>query len=311
MACEPRKALQGLNHSIPARRDWSPWRSALGGGWASLFTRKGLRYVLLQCLQGWRTVLPFIRRRPDERANARRNDSAPSGRVALLGLTRLLVRGKTLALAGLVVAWLLANGACLPPARAAAPAGTVVTHVIHVTHAAAPAQPASGQGTGGLLSIDPGMALFTLVIFLVLLAVLGRYAWTPLITGLKRREDAIRENIEAAAAAQAKVEQTRRQLEEKIAQVQQAAALQLQQAKADAARAADAIRQRAEAETKALKDQALRDIQMAQQQAMRELAVKAADLSVDIAERLLQRHLNDVDREKLLEESVSTGLLSP
>ncbi len=310
MTCEPRTALKGPHHSVPAGRDGSPWLSALGRRWASRFTRKGLRHVSLQRLRRWRTALPFTRHRPNERADAKLKASTPSGWVTLPGLTRLLARGTTRALAGLMVAWLL-NGAWLPATLAAAPAGPVVTHVIHVTHAAAPVQPASRQGTGGLLSIDPGMALFTLVIFLVLLAVLGRYAWTPLITGLKRREDAIRENIEAAAAAQAKVEQTRRQLEEKIAQVQHAAALQLQQAKADAARAADAIRQRAEAETKALKDQALRDIQMAQQQAMRELAVKAADLSVDIAERLLQRHLNDVDREKLLEESVSTGLLSP
>lgn len=161
-----------------------------------------------------------------------------------------------------------------------------------------------GSGGGGLLSVDPGTALFTLVIFIVLITVLGKIAWRPLLKGLESRENAIRESIHAAAEAQAQVEQTRKRLEEKIAEVQQQASLSLQQAKADAAKAAELIHQRAEAESKAVKDQALRDIQTAKEQALLELAARAADLSVSIAGRILEREINVSDRQRLLDESL-------
>ena len=159
-------------------------------------------------------------------------------------------------------------------------------------------------GGGGLLSVDPGTALFTLVIFIVLISVLGKIAWRPLLKGLESRENAIRDSIHAAAEAQAQVEQTRKRLEEKIAEVQQQAALSLQQAKADAAKAAELIHQRAEAESKAIKDQALRDIQTAKEQALLEIAASAADISVSIAGRILEREINVSDRQRLLDESL-------
>ena len=161
-----------------------------------------------------------------------------------------------------------------------------------------------GGGGGGLLSVDPGTALFTLVIFVVLISVLGKIAWRPLLKGLESRENAIRESIHAAAEAQSQVEQTRKRLEEKIAEVQQQAALSLQQAKADAAKAAELIHQRAEAESKAIKDQALRDIQTAKEQALLEIAASAADISVSIAGRILEREINVSDRQRLLDESL-------
>ncbi len=167
--------------------------------------------------------------------------------------------------------------------------------------AAASAQPGGGKS---FLSVDPGTALFTLVIFLLLIAVLGKVAWRPLLKGLESRENAIRDSIHAAAEAQAQVDQTRKRLEDKIAEVQQQAALSLQQAKADAAKAAELIHQRAEAESKAIKDQALRDIQAAKEQALLEIASRAADLSVSVAGRILEREINVSDRQRLLDESL-------
>ena len=181
--------------------------------------------------------------------------------------------------------------------------------VLAVSSATGMAQAATSGSRGNagemLMSINAGMALVTLVIFTVLLMVLGKYAWRPLIEGLKSRENAIRDSIQAAADAQAQVEQTRKQLEEKIADVQRQAAQQLQQAKIDAAKAADLIRQRAESESRALKDQALRDIQAAKQQALADIANHAADISVDIATRIIGREINAQDQRKLLDESLA------
>jgi F-type H+-transporting ATPase subunit b len=163
----------------------------------------------------------------------------------------------------------------------------------------------SSQEGASLMSIQVGMAAITLVIFVLLIVLLGKFAWRPLITGLKRREDAIRESIRAAAEAEAQVEQTRKNLEEKIAEVQRQAAMQLQQAKADAAKAAELIRQHAEAESRAIKDQALRDIQNAKQQALSDIAQQSVELSLRMASKILARNLTVEDQQRLVEQTVS------
>ncbi len=161
-----------------------------------------------------------------------------------------------------------------------------------------------GGGAGGLLSIDPGMAFFTLVIFIILLTVLGKFAWRPLLQGLKQREQAIRESVQAAADAQARVDQTRKQLEEKIAEVQRQAAEQLTQAKTEAVRVADMIRRKAETEAQGIKDQAIKDIESARDQALMDIAGRTADLSVAIAGKILRREIGPIDRDRLLQESL-------
>ncbi|NNM84979.1 MAG: F0F1 ATP synthase subunit B [Phycisphaerales bacterium] len=161
-----------------------------------------------------------------------------------------------------------------------------------------------GGGAGGLLSIDPGMAFFTLVIFVILLAVLGKFAWRPLLQGLKQREQAIRESVQAATDAQARVDQTRKQLEEKIAEVQRQAAEQLNKAKTEAVRVADMIRRKAETEALGIKDQAIKDIESARDQALMDIASKTADLSVAIAGKILRREIGPIDRDRLLQESL-------
>ncbi len=190
-------------------------------------------------------------------------------------------------------------------ARWAVPAAAVIVSLAGASMAYASGGSKSSQEGASLMSIQVGMALITLIIFILLITLLGKFAWRPLITGLKRREDAIRESIRAAAEAEAQVEQTRKNLEEKIAEVQRQASMQLQQAKADAAKAAELIRQHAEAESRAIKDQAIRDIQSAKQQALSEIAEQSVELSLRMAGKILARNLTVEDQHRLVEETVS------
>lgn len=190
-------------------------------------------------------------------------------------------------------------------ARWTAPIAAAIITLASASMAYASSGDKSSQEGASLMSIQVGMAVITLIIFILLIAILGKFAWRPLITGLKRREDAIRESIRAAAEAEAQIERTRKDLEEKIAEVQRQAAMQLQQAKADAAKAAELIRQHAEAESRAIKDQALRDIQNAKQQALSEIAEQSVELSARMAGKILARNITADDQQRLIEETVS------
>ena len=108
--------------------------------------------------------------------------------------------------------------------------------------AAATAPAAPEEAKGGLLDADPGTAFFTVIIFVALLIILRVTAWKPILGGLKDRERAIRDSIEAAKKAKDEAERTTRELEARMAECSGRAAQQLQQAKADALKVAESIR---------------------------------------------------------------------
>ena len=153
--------------------------------------------------------------------------------------------------------------------------------------------------------LDLWTLLTTIIIFLVLLAVLKKTAWKPILGGLKARENAIRDSVEAAAKAKAEAERTTRELEAKMAEVQRQAAASLQQAKADAVKVADTIRQQAETEAAALKDRTLREIEGAKQQALSEINSHAAALATAVAGKILKRSVTADDQQRLVDESLA------
>ena len=212
-----------------------------------------------------------------------------------------IMRLKNFGLAG-VVAMTLFTGAAVSmaaPGDVATP--PTVTETVARTEAPAAEKPADPIGA----ELDVGTLLVTIVIFVCLFIVLRATAWKPILTGLKAREGAIRDSIEAAAKAKADAEKTTKDLEAKMAEFQRQASQQLQQAKADAQKVADTIRQQAEAESAALKDRTLREIDGAKQQALSEINTYAAELGTAVARKILQRNVNSDDQQRLVDESLA------
>jgi len=202
---------------------------------------------------------------------------------------------------------LLLNGVVMAGAPGAAGAATRQTvETVHTT---------AGGGHGeaaGSAEADPvkdnlhlGSFIASITIFVLLVLVLSKTAWKPILTGLKNREQAIRDSIEAAQRAKADAERTTKELEARIGESQRQAAAQLNQAKADAQRVADTIRQQAEAESAALKDRTLREIDAAKQQAVADINSHAAELGTAVARKILQRSVTVDDQQRLVEESLS------
>ena len=71
-------------------------------------------------------------------------------------------------------------------------------------------------GLGSLISIEPGSMLWTLITFVLLLLVLWKFAWGPIVKGLEARENRIKGAIEQAEHDRAESEQLLRQYEEKL-----------------------------------------------------------------------------------------------
>ena len=154
-------------------------------------------------------------------------------------------------------------------------------------------------------NINLGTFAVTIIVFLCLFLVLSKFAWKPILLGLKNREQAIRDSVEAAQKAKAEAERSTRELEAKMAEVQREAAGQLAQAKADAQKIADTIRAQAESESAALKERTIREIDAAKQQAVAEINVHAAELGTAVARKILQRNVTADDQQRLVDQSLA------
>ena len=86
------------------------------------------------------------------------------------------------------------------------------------------ALPAPVLAAGGLTDINPGLTLWTGITFLVLLVVLGKFAWGPIVKMLAERERTIRDAIESAKKERAEAERMLAEQKESLARAQREAA---------------------------------------------------------------------------------------
>lgn len=147
-------------------------------------------------------------------------------------------------------------------------------------------------------------SLVTLGVFLLLVAVLGKYAWGPIVTGLKAREDKIRKEIHDAEAARAQADATLREYNTRLAQAEQQVRDLLAKASTDAEQIAAGVRARATQEAEESKEKAIRDIEVARKQAIAEVYQQAAVIATSVAEKILQRNLNADDQRDLVNRSL-------
>jgi len=147
-------------------------------------------------------------------------------------------------------------------------------------------------------------ALWTVIIFVVLLAILYPTAWKSVLKGLKTREQRIRSDIAEAEAARSKAEATLREYNTQLASAENRVREMINSAAKDGERIATEIRMRATQEAEESKKRAMRDIDTARQQALAEIYQRAAELSTSIAEKILRRNINAEDQKDLVKRSL-------
>lgn len=143
-----------------------------------------------------------------------------------------------------------------------------------------------------------------IVAFLLVLTILSKYAWGPILKGLQDRENKIREDLAGAEAANRKAQQTLADYERKVAETHAEARKLIDQARADA----EAMRARLAAQTELeigkMRDRARQEIKDARNQAVQELYARASELSIAVAEKILQRQITDADTQAMVDRSL-------
>jgi F-type H+-transporting ATPase subunit b len=155
-----------------------------------------------------------------------------------------------------------------------------------------------------LVRPDPGLFIWTIVVFLVLLTLLRKFAWRPLLQALEARQQAIRQSLDDADKAKKELQR----LQEESAQIVKAARVDAEaivsRSRSDGERLKEEIRQKARSDAESIVRTAERQIQLETQQALRQIREEAADLSVAIASKLIQRNLSREDNQRLIDEAL-------
>ena len=159
--------------------------------------------------------------------------------------------------------------------------------------------------TGVPLNAEPDLLVWSIVVFIVFLMVLRRFAWGPLTSGLDKREAMIRQDIADAESARAKAEKMLAEHAEKLDQVQDEVREILAEARRDAEHTKNEIVEAAQNEAEATKNRAIEEIERSRDQALSELFTHMASNVAEATEHVLGRALSDVDQDRLIEEALS------
>ncbi|MEM7162984.1 MAG: F0F1 ATP synthase subunit B [Bacteroidota bacterium] len=155
--------------------------------------------------------------------------------------------------------------------------------------------------------IEPEFGLFfwMLVVFLAVLFLLKKFAWGPILQGLKNREDSIENALESAKRAKEEMANLQASNEELIKEARAERDKLLREAK----ETRDSIVSKAESEAKekaeAIVAKAKEDIQNEKLAAMSELKNQVANISLEIAEKVVRKKLdNDEEQKSLISDLV-------
>jgi F-type H+-transporting ATPase subunit b len=172
---------------------------------------------------------------------------------------------------------------------------------------ASPAMAQEGHEAAGAnnpFAGDIGNALWTVVIFVLVLVVLGKFAWGPILKGLQARESYILESLQKAKRERDEADARLKEYEEKLAQARTEVTALVEEGRRDAEVVKKKILEEARQEAEKERERTKREIQIATDTATKQLYTLAAHLATDMAGRIIRKELNVQDHERLIAESI-------
>jgi F-type H+-transporting ATPase subunit b len=154
-----------------------------------------------------------------------------------------------------------------------------------------------------LVQPDPGLYIWTIATFLVLLALLARFAWRPLLQALEQRQQSISKALDDARQAKQELERLHGESARILSEARAEADAILARTRDDANRFRDELKQKAHAEAANVVKNAERQIELETARALQQIRTEAVDLSVAIASKILQRNVSKEDNQRLIEET--------
>lgn len=161
-----------------------------------------------------------------------------------------------------------------------------------------------------LITPDVGLLFWTLVSFIILYIILRKFAWGPILTAVKEREESIKAALDAADNAKKEMENLKADNEKILNEAKTEREIMLKEAREMKSKLISDAENEAKVKAKTMVEAAKTAIQNEKNSAMNELRNTVVDLSVGIAEKLISEELADKDKQlKMIEEILDDSKL--
>ena len=154
-----------------------------------------------------------------------------------------------------------------------------------------------------LLTPGPGLIIWQLFVFVLLVILLGKLAWKPILSSLKEREESIQQALDSAEKAKVEMAALRSDNEKLLREAREERDKILR----DAREAANRLHDQAQTDAKKNADKIIEDakaiIQTEKNAALRDVKAQVAMFSLEIAEKLIKNNLKDDKAQKELADT--------
>lgn len=155
-----------------------------------------------------------------------------------------------------------------------------------------------------MISFDPGLIIWTTIIFTLLLIVLKKYAWKPILTAVDERNKSIAEALKAADKAKEEIASLNADNERILQEARTERDLLLKEARDMKNNIISRAKEQANKEADKILTSTKEQISNEKMRAITELKNTVADLSIDMATMVLKSELKDVNKQKQLVSEV-------
>lgn len=150
----------------------------------------------------------------------------------------------------------------------------------------------------GLLDPSIGLLAWMTISFVIVLILLKKFAWKPILEGLRKREEGIASALESAKAAKEEMARLQASNEDLLKEARNERDIMLKEAKEIREKTISRAEQEAKEKADAIIAKASEEIQNEKMAAMTELKNQVAEISLDIAEKVLRKKLSDEDAQR-------------
>ncbi len=155
-----------------------------------------------------------------------------------------------------------------------------------------------------MLDIHIGLSIWTVIIFLLLLAVLYKLAWKPILAALDERTRTIKDSLQHAEHAKKEAERAKEEYEKMLAAARQESQDLIAKGRKTAETVRHELVDKAQKEAEVLMERAKREISLEREKALEEIKRTAGELSVNIATKIIGKSLSAKDHQDLIRQAL-------
>ena len=161
---------------------------------------------------------------------------------------------------------------------------------------------ASGSGGGSLLDVNPGLIIWTIVTFLILLFILKKVAWKPILSALDQREKDIKDSLEKAEKAKEDAQKILDENQATLAKAEEESKKIIEQSRSYAENLKEQMLKESKEQAKKIVEDAAEEIDRRKDSAFEELKDQVAKIAVNAAEKIMKQNL-DAEKNKHIVDS--------